>query len=333
MPISKEFTSGVLKEVSAFCFVSGALALLAAMQDTNLDDSCAGAWQCTLASVKDREYLVRCAISLPIAVVIYLGCGYAASTLFPRAVRVRGARPPVWSLTRWDADVNTALLGLISGTPMIQLFHHAADKYGPAMNVNLYKSPLQHGILWAFAQIPVYLLLWDFVFYVLHRWFLHSAFFYKMFHAGHHTFRPPCGWSGIAVGPLDVIFEGILPYTVPLFCGLPFHEYTVNGVNALLTLHACVLHSSCHREYGELSGVLGWLMISPIGHNKHHEYGVKNACNFAPIFKIWDRVFGTLNDTEPFWWKADRRKAQTTAASAAENATAVLTLAQAQKTE
>ena len=99
---------------------------------------------------------------------------------------------------------------------------------------------------------------------------------------------------------------GILPYTIPLFLGIPFHEYTVNAVNALLTLHACILHSSCHWEYGNLSGVLGFIMISPIGHNMHHQYGVHNACNFAPIFKHWDRILGTLNDSEPFWWKKDR---------------------------
>ena len=111
------------------------------------------------------------------------------------------------------------------------------------------------------------------------------------------------GWSGIAVGPIDVIFEGILPYTVPLFFSIPFHEYTVNAVNAILTLHACILHSSCHGQYEELNGLLGYFMISPIGHNMHHQYGLNNACNFAPIFKIWDRLPGTLNEKEPFWWK------------------------------
>ena len=50
-------------------------------------------------------------------------------------------------------------------------------------------------------------------------------------------------------------------------------------------------------------------MISPIGHNMHHQYGEKNACNFAPIFKIWDRAFGTLNSAEPFWWESDRKAA------------------------
>ena len=119
----------------------------------------------------------------------------------------------------------------------------------------------------------------------------------------------------------------------------------MNAVNALLTLHALVLHSACHREYSELSecaiacilispvspfsmqspsylahislgSFLGWLMISPRGHNMHHLYGerwasatcpcqaflsmprlltatcplhlLRHACNFAPIFNIWE---------------------------------------------
>ncbi len=48
------------------------------------------------------------------------------------------------------------------------------------------------------------------------------------------------------------------------------------------------------------------LMISPVGHNMHHQFGEHNACNFAAIFKIWDRALGTLNEKEPFWWKTDR---------------------------
>lgn len=154
-------------------------------------------------------------------------------------------------------------------------------------------------------------------FYILHRWVLHLPRVYKFTHVNHHVYRPPTAWSGIAVDPIDVIFEGILPYVVPLFCGLPFHEYTVNAVNALLTLHALVLHSSCHREYGELSGFLGWLMISPVGHNMHHNFGEKNACNFAAIFKLFDRLFGTLNEGEPFWWKTDREAAASMRAGAA----------------
>ncbi|GMH90832.1 hypothetical protein TrVE_jg1301 [Triparma verrucosa] len=258
--------------------------------------------------LNDEEYHLRCMISFPIAILIYLSSAATAATMFPRKVAVRGSRPPIASFHNWSADINVSLLGLLSGTPMIQLFHVCNDKYGDASGMRLYKDPFQYGLIWAVAQIPIYLLMWDLTFYILHRWVLHHPLFYKLLHSGHHAFRPPTGWSGIAVGPLDVIFEGILPYTIPLFFGIPFHEYTVNAVNALLTFHACVLHSSCHAEYGNLSGFLGWLMISPIGHNMHHQYGLKNACNFAPIFKIWDRWLGTLNETEPFWWKTDRKQ-------------------------
>lgn len=112
---------------------------------------------------------------------------------------------------------------------------------------------------------------------------------------------------------------------VPLFCGLPFHEYTVNAVNALLTLHALVLHSSCHREYGEVSALLGWLMLSPKSHNMHHNFGEKNACNFSGIFKLYDRIGGTLNEGEPFWWKTDREAIITPITQGAKGCTSVAT--------
>ena len=310
MSASSEFGSGVFAEVGTFVVVGLLLAAGAATYDPVVSGPCAGLSTCVLEMLHDHEFHVRCAISLPIAAFIYVLCGIIASTLYPRKVTLRGIRPPVCSWLRWDADVNVSLLGLISGTPMIQLFHHASDKYGDASGMRLYKDPLEFGFGWAVAQIPIYLLMWDLTFYILHRWVLHHPLFYKMCHSGHHAFRPPTGWSGIAVGPIDVIFEGILPYTVPLFFGIPFHEYTVNATNALLTLHACLLHSSCHRKYDGLSGVLGWFMISPIGHNMHHQYGLNNACNFAPIFKIWDRALGTLNEKEPFWWKSDRKALQ-----------------------
>ena len=38
----------------------------------------------------------------------------------------------------------------------------------------------------------------------------------------------------------------------------------------------------------------------------HHQYGVRNACNFAPIFKWCDRLGGTLNEKDPFWWPSDK---------------------------
>jgi len=295
---------GIVQEIAAFVLCGLVLALLAATHDRS--KACSGPLSCTLEMFYDRDYHIRVMISLPVACAIYTVCALIASSYFPREVNTKGVRPPVASWVRWDSDFNWSIVGLIAGSPMIHLFLYASEKYGASSGMILYKNPLDYGLAWAVLQIPVYLLLWDFVFYVCHRWILHSPYLYYWCHAGHHAFRPPTAWSGIAVGPIDVIFEGILPYAVPLYCGLPFNEHIVNTVNALLTFHATVLHSSCHSQYGNLSGILGWLMISPVGHNMHHQYGLKNACNFAPIFKIWDRFLGTLNETEPFWWGSDK---------------------------
>lgn len=306
--------AAAVREMLLWLVMAFALLLTAAIMGNS--EGCSGPWSCTLEMLRDRAYYVRCTISLPIACLLYLAFGTFASTQFPRSISERGCRPPVYSLYRWDSDFNWSLIGIIAGTPMISLFHHASDKYGSASGMLLYKDPLQYGWIWAFAQVPVYLFIWDFTFYAVHRWVLHNHVLYKWVHSGHHAFRPPTAWAGIAVGPIDVIFEGIIPYVLPLYCGMPFHEYTVNAINAVLTLHALVLHSSCHGQYGDMSGVLGWLMISPIGHNMHHQYGEVNACNFAPIFKLWDRALGTLNESEPFWWEGDRKAARAVALSA-----------------
>lgn len=101
---------------------------------------------------------------------------------------------------------------------------------------------------------------------------------------------------------------GILPYTLPLFCGLPFHEATVYAVNVLLTLHACVLHSSCHRDYAELSKSLGWLMISPIGHNMHHQVCSLTASNSSrlvrPLMPVLRRCVCTVRPTQRMQFRA-----------------------------
>ena len=143
----------MLQELGTFVAVSVLLVILSASRDTSSE--CVGPWLCILEMIRDREYQIRCAISLPVACAIYLACGMIAGTLFPRRVVAKGARPPVFSLYRCDADLNWSLLGLVAGTPMIQLFHHASDKYGPASGMLLYKDPLKYGLGWALAQVPL----------------------------------------------------------------------------------------------------------------------------------------------------------------------------------
>ena len=81
--------------------------------------------------------------------------------------------------------------------------------------------------------------------------------------------------------------------------GLPFNEYMVYALNAMLVFHALMLHSACDLRYPGTPphatphtcsrvhvGVLGWLLFSPIDHNTHHVGGKANAHNFGAIFKV-----------------------------------------------
>jgi sterol desaturase/sphingolipid hydroxylase (fatty acid hydroxylase superfamily) len=162
------------------------------------------------------------------------------------------------------------------------------------------------GWAWWAVSIPIYLVMFDLVFYWTHL-ILHWGPIYRHFHANHHGFRPPTAWSGIAIDPVENVLTGMMPLHIPLFF-LPFHLHTVFAVNIVLLGWATFLHSGC-------SAAGGWLFIGPQDHNVHHARGLENR-NFSAIFSGFDVLFGTL-DREgwtsdamvPFWTAEDRAKA------------------------
>ncbi len=83
-------------------------------------------------------------------------------------------------------------------------------------------------------------------------------------------------------------------------------------VNVCLMGWALFLHSASPWE-----GT--WLMLGPVYHNKHHEAGIRNG-NYSAIFKIFDRLFGTLREAESerysFWVEADKARLLKDAAAA-----------------
>lgn len=199
----------------------------------------------------------------------------------------------------WSRDVNRSItrhdikLGLISlgfGSPVLQLFAFGAEKYHYAM---LYSNIASRGWLYWLVSIPIYVFLWDAVFYLTHL-VLHWSWVYRHSHFRHHACRPPVPWSGIAIDPLETILSGIMPYTIPLFV-MPFHIYTVYALNILLMFWATVVHSSLPWEGNAV-------FLGTRDHNLHHTFGLKN-CNFAAVFTIFDRLFGTLDRAQqPPWW-------------------------------
>jgi sterol desaturase/sphingolipid hydroxylase (fatty acid hydroxylase superfamily) len=229
------------------------------------------------------EFLLRCLISGSIACALYFVFAWLMTRRYDRKVARNVARH----------DIKLGMISLLFGSPVLQGFSVMQEKWGIS---RVYTGFADKGWIWWAVSIPVYLLLWDAVFYLTHL-ILHHPFVFRISHFRHHKCRPPVPWSGIAIDPIETIFSGILPYIVPLFI-LPFHVYTVYALNILLMGWATLVHSAY-----DWSG--SSVFMTPKDHNLHHHFGLKNA-NFAAVFTFWDRLFGTLNRTDrPPWWGVD----------------------------
>jgi sterol desaturase/sphingolipid hydroxylase (fatty acid hydroxylase superfamily) len=226
------------------------------------------------------QWLLQCLISCAVACLFYVVSAGLVHKYFHRTVS-RDIR---------RHDLVLGFGSLLFGTPVIQGFAFLSSKYHFGF---VYQDISERGWLYWLISMPVYVILWDLVFYLTHL-VLHLPLVYRKSHFRHHACRPPVAWSGIAIDPLETVLSGILPYTVPLMI-LPFHIYTVYALNMALLIWATVLHSSC-----------AWLgnaiWVGTRDHNLHHAYGLRNY-NFAAVFTFWDRIFGTLNRAvEPPWW-------------------------------
>jgi lathosterol oxidase len=227
------------------------------------------------------ELAIRCFFSLLLSFAAYLKSGMILTSRFPRSVENRDT---------FKYDIKTGFFTLLFGTPIVQSFFLATSKWGISYG---YKQVDEYGYLYWALSIPLYLTIWDFVFYAGHL-FLHLPLVYRFAHAHHHRCRAPVAWSALCVDPVDEIFEGILPALMPLLVA-PFHLSTVYAVNLALMYHAMWLHTSAKASPNPF-------LLTPKDHNLHHAYGERNY-NFAVLFTAWDRMFGTYNSstTAPWW--------------------------------
>ena len=227
--------------------------------------------------------LLRSAISGVMATLLYLLSAGIVSRYWTRTV----------SRSVLRHDVKLGLISLLFGSPVLQIFAWAAERYH---FTRVYTDMGGHGWIYWAVSLPLYVMCWDAVFYLTHL-VLHMPYVYRHSHYRHHSCRPPVPWSGIAIDPFETILSGIMPYTVPLFL-FPFHIYTVYALNIALMFWATWVHSSYNWKGNAV-------MLSPLDHNLHHHFGLRNS-NFAAVFTFWDRIGNTLNRkvTPPWWGKA-----------------------------
>ena len=144
------------------------------------------------------------------------------------------------------------------------------------------------------VSFAIYLVIFDFVDYWLHRW-QHRFDWWWSLHAVHHSQRQMTYWSDQRNHLLDDLLRDAVFAVVALAIGVGPGQFVA------LIIASRVWQSLQHanlrwRWPGPLEGVL----VSPSFHRLHHAIGYGHegparGVNFAVLFPAWDRLFGTAD--------------------------------------
>jgi sterol desaturase/sphingolipid hydroxylase (fatty acid hydroxylase superfamily) len=148
----------------------------------------------------------------------------------------------------------------------------------------------------ALVSFVIYLVLFDFVDYVLHR-AQHRFGWWWQLHALHHSQRQMTMWSDNRNHLLDDVLRDSAFVLVALAVGIAPAQFV--AVVALMQLLESLSHANVRLSFGP---VLGRVFVSPRFHRFHHAIGAGHESagpgslgghNFAVLFPVWDMAFGT----------------------------------------
>ena len=156
-----------------------------------------------------------------------------------------------------------------------------------AYEIAPYKMPMDAWWAWA-----ILLFVDDFAYYWFHR-VSHEVRFFWNFHVVHHSSNQ----YNLSVAVRQSWFTGFAHWIfyVPIaLLGFPFWAFvTMHGLNLIYQFWI-------HTQVIKRLGLLEFVLNTPSHHRVHH--GVNNHYldkNYAGIFIIWDRIFGTfIEETE-----------------------------------
>ena len=146
------------------------------------------------------------------------------------------------------------------------------------------------------VSLLLYLLLFDFVDYLIHR-AQHGLGWWWQLHALHHSQRQMTMWSDNRNHLLDDVLRDALFVGVALAVGIGPGQFV--AVVACTQLLESLSHANVRLSFGP---VLGRLLVSPAFHRLHHRIGVGHESrgagslgghNFAVLFPVWDHLLGT----------------------------------------
>lgn len=163
---------------------------------------------------------------------------------------------------------------------------------------NLFSIHIHHNS-WSLIFLAVALT--DFIYYFIHRYLNHGKSkgglkkLYRISHSDHHSVEAMDFLRGNLTSVLDTAVAG---FQVPLvfaaaFLGLSF-EATIVAYGLVLMLQ--ITH---HVNHNFNIGYLSYIFVDNHSHKFHHCPGGQ-LVNFAALFSIYDRIFGTFYDSREY---------------------------------
>jgi sterol desaturase/sphingolipid hydroxylase (fatty acid hydroxylase superfamily) len=162
--------------------------------------------------------------------------------------------------------------------------------------------PWQLDSLWpgvtdvALVSFVLYLLLFDFVDYWIHRG-QHGLRWWWQLHALHHSQRQMTMWTDNRNHLLDDVLRDLVFVAVGIALGVGPGQFV--AIVAFTQIMESLSHANVRMAFGP---VLGRVLVSPAYHRLHHRIGLGHESagpgslgghNFAVLFPLWDHLFGT----------------------------------------
>ncbi len=130
----------------------------------------------------------------------------------------------------------------------------------------------------------------DFVGYLTHRFLYHKKLW--ILHRMHHESKVVRWHSSFRFNPLELAITTCFIYVVYSLIGIPkYLFYDLVILNYFINYMA-------HSELPIGNKTIEKFLVTPNYHRIHHSVELKNQkSNYAGVFTIWDRMFGTVNLT------------------------------------
>jgi sterol desaturase/sphingolipid hydroxylase (fatty acid hydroxylase superfamily) len=199
-------------------------------------------------------------------------------------------------LTRIDRTYTLVMLLGLNPLFAYLVLTPLANAFGGDAGMTDAGSGLAHWLPW-FEQHPlalflVYYVIYDFVYYWMHRT-QHAIPWWWALHSMHHSQRQMSCWTNDRGSYVDGFLQSMVLATVGLFIGVEPEQFAL--LMFIGELAQNFSHTNVRFGFGR---VFEKVFVDPRFHRLHHmrvdpERPTLHDCNYGQVLSVWDVVFGT----------------------------------------